>query len=78
MDARGVDFLGYVFYHTHTMLRKGTKQRIMRKVAKCNRLGMTEKQKHDALGNYKGWLKYCDSKNLVKTINRKGNGKIIK
>ena len=40
--------------------------------------GSTEKQKHDALGSYKGWLKYCDSKNLVKTINRKGNGKIIK
>ena len=78
VDARGVDFLGYIFYHTHTMLRKGTKQRIMRKVAKCNRLGLTEKQKHDALGSYKGWLKYCDSKNLVKTINRKGNGKIIK
>lgn len=28
--------------------------------------------------NYRGWLKYCNSKNLVKTINRKGNGKIIK
>ena len=26
---------------------------------------------------YQGWLKSCDSKNLVKTINRKGNGKII-
>ena len=39
---------------------------------------MTEKQKHDAIGSYRGWLKYCDAKNLVKTINRKGNGKIIK
>ena len=28
--------------------------------------------------NYQGWLKSYDSKNLVKTINRKGNGKIIK
>lgn len=78
VDARGVDFLGYVFFHTHIKLRKGTKQRIMRKLAKYNKSGMSCKEKHNALGSYTGWLKYCNSKNLVKTINRKGNGKIIK
>ncbi len=78
VDARGVDFLGYVFYHTHTRLRKGTKQRIMRKLSRYNAQGLSVADIHCALGSYSGWLKYCDSKHLVQTINRKGNGKIIK
>lgn len=27
VDSRGIDFLGYVFYHTHTLLRKSLKSR---------------------------------------------------
>ncbi len=78
VDARGIDFLGYVFYHTHTRLRKRTKRNIFRKIVSCNRKGMTEKEKQNAMGSYYGWLKYCDSGHLKKTINEKGNGKIIK
>ena len=41
-------------------------------------MGLNVADIHRAIGSYSGWLKYCDSKHLVQTINRKGNGKIIK
>jgi retron-type reverse transcriptase len=37
VDARGIDFLGYVFYHSHTLLRKTIKQRLFRRVAKLRK-----------------------------------------
>ena len=46
-----------------------------RKTFNCKAIRQT-----DLIDKYRvsGWLKYCDTKNLVKTINRKGNGEIIK
>jgi hypothetical protein len=37
VHARGIDFVGYKFYHTHTLLRKSIKQRFARMVAKAPR-----------------------------------------
>lgn len=37
VEARGIDFLGYVFYHSHTLLRKSIKQKLCRRVAKLNK-----------------------------------------
>jgi RNA-directed DNA polymerase len=53
---RGIDFVGYVFKHTHTRLRKSIKKNMARKAAK----GMNNQQK----ASYMGWLKHCDSYNL--------------
>lgn len=58
--ARGIDFVGYRFYHTHVLLRKSIKQRFARAVAK----GASQQ----TLAAYKGWTKHCDSKNLVSTL----------
>ena len=44
VDARGVDFLGYVFYHTHTKIRKKVKQNIKKKVVSCAKKGMSAKR----------------------------------
>lgn len=58
--ARGIDFVGYVFYHTHTLLRKGIKQRFARMIAK---------RKNDAsIAAYYGWAKHCNSNNLLKKL----------
>ena len=60
VEARGIDFLGYVFYHTHTRLRKSIKQRFARKLAKgCN---------NQTKASYYGWAKHCDSKHLLKKL----------
>jgi len=60
IDARGIDFVGYVFRHTHTRLRKSIKQNFARMIAK----GGNPK----SVASYKGWAKHCNSKNLLKKL----------
>lgn len=63
VSSRGIDFLGYVFYHTHTKLRKSIKQRLARKVAKSKKNIECEKH-HRSIASYWGWMKHCNSVNL--------------
>lgn len=58
--ARGIDFVGYVFFHTHTLLRKGIKKNFARKMAR----GAGEQVK----ASYRGWTKHCNGINLYKTL----------
>jgi RNA-directed DNA polymerase len=62
--ARSIDFVGYRFYHTHTLLRKSIKQNFARKVAK----GINPA----SLASYKGWTKHCNSINLNKKLLNEG------
>jgi RNA-directed DNA polymerase len=60
VEARGIDFVGYKFYHTHTLLRKSIKKNFARKMAKgSNPL---------TIASYMGWAKHCNSKNLVRKL----------
>ncbi|MFS0489883.1 reverse transcriptase domain-containing protein [Leadbetterella byssophila] len=69
IDARGLDFVGYVFYRTHTLMRKSIKQNFFRKVARLNkRKKISEVEYKKALSPWWGWAKYCDSKNLIRKI----------
>lgn len=61
VEKRGIDFVGYVFWHTHTRVRKSIKKNMARMLAnRRNRLSMV---------SYYGWLKHCNSGNLLKTLN---------
>jgi RNA-directed DNA polymerase len=51
VNKRGIDFLGYKHYHTHTLLRKSIKKRYIKNKNKIN---------------HKGWTIHCDSINLRK------------
>ena len=64
VDTRGIDFVGYVFKHTHTLLRKSIKQNFAR---------MLITNKNDkSIASYKGWALHCNSKNLInKLLNEK-------
>ncbi len=59
--ARGIDFIGYVFRHTHTRLRKGIKQNFARMMA-------TNRNKA-SMASYNGWAKHADCKQLLKKLN---------
>ena len=63
VDARGIDFLGFVFYHTHTLLRKNIKQNLCRRVAKLNKRKKTPTKAayKQAICSWWGWCKYSDS-----------------
>lgn len=60
VDARGIDFLGYVFRHGYTLVRKRIKRNLMKRLAK----GISK----PSLDSYLGWLKWCNSKHLKNKI----------
>lgn len=58
--GRPIDFLGYLFYKEHTLLRKSIKQRFAR---------MLRRRRNSAsIASYYGWAKHCNSKNLLKIL----------
>jgi len=69
VDSRGIDFVGYVFYHSHVLMRKTIKKRFCRKAAKLNKnKNITDKEYRIKIAPWLGWAKHCDSKNLLKKI----------
>ncbi|MGV8094488.1 MAG: reverse transcriptase domain-containing protein [Mangrovibacterium sp.] len=58
--ARGIDFIGYVFYHTHTLLRKNIKKNFARMLSK--------NRNEKSIASYNGWAAHCNSKNLLKKL----------
>lgn len=68
VSSRGIDFVGYVFYHTHTLLRKSIKQNFCRRAAKLNKMTLTPKEYRIQICPWLGWSKHCDSKHLVRKI----------
>jgi hypothetical protein len=67
VDSRGIDFVGYKHYTTHTLLRKSIKKRF---------IGMIRhRYSYKSLASYNGWIKHCNGINLfnkyVKSNNRK-------
>jgi RNA-directed DNA polymerase len=61
VSSRGVDFVGYVFYHTHTLLRKSIKKAFVRMLKK--------RRSRQSISSYHGWLIHCDGKHLMKKLN---------
>lgn len=60
VDARGIDFVGYVFRHTHTLLRKSIKQSFARMLAR--------NKNSQSIASYRGWALHCNSRNLLKKL----------
>ena len=68
VNSRGIDFVGYVFYHTHTKLRKSIKMKLHKLIDKYEQGKLSKEELQIKLASYFGWLKYCDSKNLLRQI----------
>ena len=69
--STGVDFLGYRFYHTHTLLRTSLAKRFKRRVAEVRKHWhrMEAVSMYSTLMSYYGWQKYANAWNLcTKTI----------
>lgn len=60
VDVRGIDVIGYRFFHTHTLLRKTIKKNFARMLAR--------RPNTASLAAYYGWAKHCDSKHLLKKL----------
>jgi RNA-directed DNA polymerase len=60
VESRGIDFVGYRFYHSHTLLRKSIKQNFARMIARRpNRM---------SIASYYGWCVHADCGHLIKTL----------
>jgi len=60
VDDRGIDFVGYVFRHTHTRLRKTIKQNFARMIRR--------NKNAQSIASYRGWSIHCNSKNLLNKL----------
>jgi len=60
VDSRGIDFVGYVFKHTHTRLRKSIKKNFARM--------LHNKKNPQSIASYRGWSIHCNSKNLINKL----------
>lgn len=58
--SEGLDFLGYVDYGTHSLLRKRTKQNAARKLARVK----SRKRRQTVIGSFKGMACHADCKHL--------------
>lgn len=58
--ARGIDVVGYVHYHTHTLIRKSIKKRFARAISK--------NKNKATIAAYNGWLIHANTKNLLKKL----------
>ncbi len=55
----GVDFVGYVHYHTHVLLRTSIKSAFIKAIK--------SKKPMATINSYLGWSAHCNSKHLIKT-----------
>ena len=72
VDSRGIDFLGFVFFHTHTRMRKSIKQTFCREIARLNhrKKPVPEGYFKQSIYPWWGWAKYCDSKHLINKLSK--------
>lgn len=56
----GIDVLGYVYYHTHKLLRKRNKKNFAR--------AMRAGKGREAIAGHLGLAKHCNSRNLIKKL----------
>ena len=68
--GRGLDFVGFVFYHNQTQIRKGIKKNFCRTVARLNKRNppLSPAEYKQRICSWLGWAKYSDSKHLLKSI----------
>lgn len=66
-NVRGIDFLGYRFYGSHTLIRKSIARQLKRRVNSIRR-GKTGPHAAKSLMSYYGWCKHADSGNLWRSL----------
>lgn len=62
----GIDFIGYKFYPTHTLLRKRIKTKMKKRVLKLFKNKKDDKFFKRKTASYYGWCKHANCKHLLK------------
>jgi len=76
IEKIGIDFVGYVHFHTHKLLRKSIKQAFARVLARRKKANNPETFK-PSIDAYLGWAKHSNSTHLIKKLMPHESDKII-
>lgn len=68
LDSRGLSFVGYVFFHTHTKIRKSIKRNMCKISSRLRHACYDKYRSH--MCSFIGWLKYCNGLNLINKVLR--------
>jgi len=60
VGSRGIDFLGYIHFHSHKLLRKSIKKRFARKLKRGS--------SRESIASYLGWTKHANCRNLERKL----------
>lgn len=71
VESRGIDFVGYVTYHTHCLARKRNKQGLCRELAALRKKGLPDEEIRLRVASRMGFMKHCDSNHLLKILGMK-------
>lgn len=63
----GIDFVGYVFFPTHTRLRKRIKMRMQARIRRLIKHGADDATIKRKMASYYGWCKWADARHLFRT-----------
>ena len=77
VESRGIDFVGYVTYHTHSLARKRNKQGLCREVAKLRKKGVSEPEIMLRTASRAGFMAHCNSKHLLKILGMKKFSELV-
>lgn len=61
VSDRGIDYLGFKFFHSHILLRNSIKKAFVKKTRKAITKDMVK-----SIVSYLGWIKSCDAYNLLR------------
>jgi len=64
VGIRGIDFLGYRFYPSHTTLRKSIATQFKQTISQIKRSNPKTRGMVNSVMSYQGWLKYANCHNL--------------
>lgn len=68
VDKRGIDFVGYVFYHNYTLLRKSIKIKVTKLINAYKNNKISEYKFRKIFSSYYGWFKLCNSKHYLQKV----------
>lgn len=68
VDARGIDFLGYRFFHGYTLLRRSIAKRMRTCFSRIDRYEHKPRYVLSMVMSYLGWLRHCDGYHFEQSI----------
>jgi retron-type reverse transcriptase len=71
VSSRGINYVGYITYHTHCLARKENKKKLARQVASLRKQNFTNEEIRIRAASRLGFMVHCDSIHFLKTIDMK-------